>query len=311
MGIGESCYGTVSPSFVAEYFPPERRARALALYSMAIPLGSALGYVIGGFLGHHWGWRTAFLAAGLPGAALTLLAWRLKDPRGEDGPAPGPAGERGAPGLRAYAALASNRSLVTTTLAMAAMTFGMGALAVWMPTFFIRRWGLNPAQAGTLFGLVLAATGIVGSFAGGWLADWALARDSRAYFLVSGIGLLLAFPLGAASLAAESLPLSIAAIALAEVCAFLNMGPLNAAIVSVVPARLRSMAFAANIFIIHALGDAASPALVGLASDRWGLKSALIAATAALGLAGLLCLWGMRTYDADAGLIIEEERARA
>jgi predicted MFS family arabinose efflux permease len=297
VGIGESCYGAISPSFVAERFPAERRSRVLALFSMAIPVGSALGYIAGGAIGEAFGWRKAFFIVGLPGLLLTWLAWRLKDP------AAAPQGAGAPTALSSYLRLFNIRSFALVTLAGAAMTFALGGFAVWMPSFFHRQWGMGVGQAGTVFGGVTVVSGILGSLCGGWLSDWALRFNSRAYFLVSGLGLLAGMPLAAGAIASASLPLSIACLFLAEFFLFLNMGPLNAVIVSVTDLRERSMAFAANIFVIHALGDAVSPALIGLASDRYGLKAALLGACLALGAAGGLCLWGMSYYDRDAALI--------
>lgn len=296
VGVGESCYGAVSPSFVAEHFPPERRARVLALFSMAIPVGSALGYIAGGALGERLGWRGAFFWLGAPGLVLAYLCTRLSEPPGarqaRAAAPPAPAS--------AYLSLFKIRSFAFCTLAGAAMTFGLGGLAVWMPSFFHREWGMTVTKAGTLFGAVTVVSGILGSLAGGWLADFALKRTTKAYFLVSGLGLALGMPFAMLALGAKSLNLALAALFIAETLLFLNMGPLNAVIVSVTPLPERSMAFAANIFVIHALGDAASPAIIGALSDRFGLRAALGLNCLALGAAGLLCFLGMKTYDRDA-----------
>lgn len=296
VGVGESCYGAVSPSFVAEHYPAERRARVLALFSMAIPVGSALGYVAGGALGERYGWRGAFFFVGVPGLILAALASRLPEP-------PGAADARAkepAPRFANYLSLFRVRSFTYSTLAGAAMTFGLGGLAVWMPTFFHREFGMSVGKAGTLFGALTVAGGFVGSIAGGWLADRVLKKTSKAYFLVSGFGLLLGMPFALLALKASTLNGAIAALLIAEALLFLNMGPLNAVIVAVTPLSERSMAFAANIFVIHALGDAASPAIIGALSDRFGLRPALMVASAALGVAGALCFLGTRGYDADA-----------
>lgn len=291
VGVGEACYGSVAPPFVAEHFPKERRGGALAVFSMAIPVGSALGYVLGGWIGQHWGWRSAFAAAGLPGLALAVLAARLKDPRRD---APGPR-----PGAGRYLALYANRSYLACTLAMTAMTFALGGLAVWMPTFLTRTWGLDVARAGLVFGALTVVSGLVGSLLGGWLGDRLLAYTGKAYFLVSGVGLLLALPFGVWALRADSYPLALALLLVTETLAFLNMGPLNAAIVWVTEAPVRSMAFAANIFVIHALGDAVSPFLIGKASDAWGLGPALTWTMGALAAAGAVCFWGARHIEED------------
>ncbi|MDE2236953.1 MAG: MFS transporter, partial [Elusimicrobia bacterium] len=122
---------------------------------------------------------------------------------------------------------------------------------------------------------------------------------SRSYFIVSGAGLLTGMPLAMAALKAASLPATLALLLAAEFFLFLNMGPLNAVIVEVTPAGQHSMAFAANILVIHALGDAASPWIIGAWSDRLGLRPALLLGSLALGLAGTLCFWGTRYYDQD------------
>lgn len=295
VGIGESCYGTISPSFVEEHFPPERRGRVLGLFSMAIPVGSALGFVAGGVIGQRLGWRPAFFIVGLPGLALAALALRLRDPRSLDElprvrtPSP----------VRDYMKLFKIPSFAFVTLAGAAMTFSLGGLAVWMPTYYVREWGLSLARAGSVFGAITVVSGFIGSLAGGWLSDKLARYDSRAYFLVSGLGMLIGMPLAALALLTPEPNLSFAALFTAECFIFLNMGPLNAVIVSVTPTSARSMAFAANIFVIHALGDAVSPTLIGLISDRLGLKLALMGSLGGLGTAGLLCLEGMRHYNAD------------
>jgi predicted MFS family arabinose efflux permease len=296
VGIGESCYGSVAPPFLAEHFPKERRGGVLAVFSMAIPVGSALGYVLGGWLGLRFGWRAAFFLLGLPGLLLSTLAWGLRDPRGE-GPVEKP------PTLRDYAGLYRNHSYLASTLSMASMTFCLGALAVWMPSFFNRCWGMDVARAGLVFGGLTVAGGLAGSLLGGWLGDRLMRVTGKSYFLVSAAGFLLAVPFGAFALTTSSLPWALAAFFVTEVLAFLNMGPLNGVIVSVTPEPVRSMAFAANIFVIHALGDALSPAVVGKASDLWGLRPALICSLAFLAAAGALSLWGARHVEADSGRI--------
>lgn len=296
VGIGESCYGAISPSFVAEHYPPEKRGSVLALFSMAIPVGSALGYIVGGNVGELWGWRKAFLLVGIPGLILAALTSRLKEPRLTVESVPHSA-------FFSYRELFKIPSFTFVTLAGAAMTFSLGGFAVWMPSFFHRAWGMNLAQAGTIFGGITVVSGFLGSLLGGWLADWGLKHTSKAHFLVSGAGLLLGFPLAVATLLVKDYRLAVAFLFCAEFFLFLNMGPLNAIIVAVTALKSRSMAFAANIFVLHALGDAISPAIIGAASDRFGLGPALIGASAALALAGSFCLWGMRYYDSDAARI--------
>lgn len=290
VGVGEACYGAISPSFVAERFPPATRGRALAVFSMAIPVGSALGYAGGGLVGDAFGWRTAFWMVGLPGLLLAALCTLLPDD------APHKDTPSAAAGYREVWRIPSFRRI---TFAGAAMTFALGGFAVWMPTFFHRTYLLSVGRAGTLFGALTVLGGLAGSLLGGWLADALRPRFPDADLLVSGAGLLAGMPLAAAAIMTANLHVSIAALFLAETLLFLNMGPLNSAIVSVTRLETRSMAFAANILVIHLLGDAASPSLIGWGSDLFGLNRALLAACAALGAGGLFCLAARADFAAD------------
>lgn len=291
VGIGEACYGAISPAFVAERFPTAKRGTAMAVFSLAIPVGSALGYAGGGKLGEVLGWRHAFWVVGLPGLVLAGLCLLLpSDPPREAPPSP----------LEGYREVWRVPSFRLITYAGAGMTFALGGFAVWMPTYFHRYWGLSVGQAGLLFGGVTVAGGLVGSLLGGWLSDRLRRSDRTADLLVSGWGLLLGMPLAAAAITAPSLPASIACLFLAETMLFLNMGPLNAAIVSVTRLEERSMAFAANIFVIHLLGDAASPTMIGWGSDHFGLTNALLGSCLALGVGGWTCLRARAGFGADA-----------
>ncbi|MBI5209022.1 MAG: MFS transporter [Elusimicrobia bacterium] len=320
VGIGEACYGSLSPSFIAERFRADQRARVLGFFSMAIPVGSALGYVFGGQLGQRFGWRAAFFIVGAPGllaAALTLL---LRDPRTDPGAAGGSplaaapraanALPEGAPGARPlglpaqaapawadYAALFKNKVFIADTLAGAAMTFAVGGLAAWMPSYFVRSWHMSVGDAGLWFGGVTVAAGTLGSLAGGWLGDWALRRTKKAYFLVTGAGFVLSIPFGVAMLSAPDRGTAFACLFAAEFLIFMNNGPLNALLVDCTPVSIRSMAFAANIFFIHAFGDALSPALIGYVSDLSSLKTGILMTVGALFVAGLFCFWGTRYMD--------------
>lgn len=290
VGVGEACYGAISPSFIAERFPAESRGRALALFSMAIPVGSALGYAGGGLIGKELGWRAAFWIVGLPGLLMAALCLLLpKDP-------PRAMPSAGA-GYREVWSVPCFRGI---TYAGAAMTFALGGFAVWIPTFYHRNFALDVGQAGTVFGAVTVLSGILGSLAGGWLADAVRRRAPDADLLVSGAGLLAGMPLACAAVLMPTLWTSVGALFLAETLLFLNMGPLNSAIASVTRLETRSMAFAANIFVIHLLGDAASPMIIGWFSDRIGLTNALLASCLALGLGGWFCLRARADFGPDA-----------
>ncbi len=300
VGIGEASYGSVAPAMLSDAFEPAHRGRALAIFSMAIPVGSALGYLLGGLLERAVGWRVAFFLVGVPGAWLAVTVGRLSDParRGNDpsAPAPRPAGAR----LADYLELLTTKSYLLNCLAMTGMTFAVGGLAAWVPTYLVRVRGMELAEANLVFGLLTLVSGVGGTMAGGWLGDRLLTRVPSAYFLVSGAGLALAVPCGAAVILLGDRAWVLAAIFLAEVFIFLNTGPLNAIVANVSRSEVRATAYAVNIFVIHALGDAISPTIVGMVSDRAGLSTAFWVAPGALALAALFCFWGMRTYAADA-----------
>jgi MFS family permease len=299
VGIGEASFGTVSPGLLADYFPRERRGRILSYFYLAIPVGSALGYLLGGLIGQHLGWKTAFLLVGLPGIILVLPVWFLNEPaRGAMAASPAPEAVE-----RNYAALFTNRSFVTNTLAMAAMTFALGGLAQWLPTFLYRMHNLDVAKANTLFGGITVLAGITGTLAGGWLGDRCQTRTPKGYLLVSGWGFLLGTPVAAYAILTPSLTSCLAATFCAEFFLFLNTGPLNTVIVNVTPHAIRAMAFAVNIFFIHALGDAVSPTLLGWLSDRWGLRNALLVTPAAIALAAGFCFLCTRFITADTSRI--------
>jgi MFS family permease len=287
VGVGEASFGTVSPGLIADFFPKERRGRVLAWFYVAIPVGSALGYLLGGVLGQRYGWHAAFLLVGVPGLLLAIpIALLRTPPRGGDDASPRAPKGKVSPG---YAALFRNRSFVCNTLAMAAMTFAIGGLAQWLPSFLNRTHSLDVAKANTMFGATTVLAGILGTMAGGWLGDRWQKRSGKGYLLISGWGFLLGTPFAAWAILAPGLPSCMTAIFIAEFFLFLNTGPLNTVIINVTNPAVRAMAFAVNIFFIHALGDAVSPSILGWLSDQWGLRSALLITPLVMVLAGLFC----------------------
>jgi MFS family permease len=302
VGIGEAAYATISPALLADYFPPARRGRIFAIFYMAIPVGAALGYVVGGVVSQAWGWRAAFFVAGLPGLLLALSVLRLPDPpRGamETGagtsaqPLSVHAAER--PGvvqalrrtLRLYLQLARQASYALTVLGYAAYTFAVGGLAFWMPTFLERVRAVPVAQATTGFGAIVVVTGFLGTFFGGWLADYCLRYTRQAYLWVSGLATLVALPLAVASLASPSPYVFYPALVGAELLLFMSTGPINSVIVSIVNPVHRASAVALSVLAIHVLGDVISPPLIGSLSDRSSLGEAVLLVPIAVAVCGL------------------------
>ncbi|MDA8132700.1 MAG: MFS transporter [Elusimicrobia bacterium] len=292
VGVGEAGYGTVSPSFLAEWFPEARRARVMALYALAIPAGSAVGYLLGGYLGQRFGWREAFYIVAVPGLLLGLASLALKE-------TPEKTSRAVHVPLSGYKALFANRTFMLVCLAQSIGTFTVGGLAAWMPSYFVRTFGVSVARAGFLFGAVTVAAGLAGNFAGGWAADWLRPRTRRAYFVVGYASFFLSVPFGAAAILSGDLRSCLALMFLAEFFIFAYSGPYHAAIVETVPSGMRSMAFAVDIFIIHALGDAVSPFLLGLVSDAAGLPLAVFLAMLYLVLGGVVSIAAGEAYKKD------------
>src|SRR5437868_12346016 len=217
VGIGEATFVTIAPAFLAEMFSEERRGRILALFYMAIPVGTALGYVVGGELGRY-GWRTPFYVAGGPGLLLALGLLFIPEPVRGNADRVRETPERGT--LRG---LAHNGAFWTATLGMAMMTFALGGLSVWMPTFLSRIRGYPLARASELFGVMTAFNGIVATLLGGWLGDRLLRRTAGAYYLVSGVSMAIGLPAMLVGLYSHG-SLMLPAIFVAEFLLLLNTG---------------------------------------------------------------------------------------
>jgi predicted MFS family arabinose efflux permease len=286
-GVGEASYVVVTPSLVSDYYPPARRGRALAIFYAAIPVGSALGYVLGGAINARFGWQWAFFLAGLPGAALAVILFMLRDPpRGAMDAAASP----GSP--PSLGALRRIPSFLFNTAGQIIYTFVIGGLAVWMPTYFVRVRHLPLASADLMFGGVLAAAGLVGTLIGGRFGDRLAARHASGHFLLSGVSLILSVPFAVVAVTAPQPAIFWPSMFVALTLMFLNTGPLNAAMANVLPAQLRGWGFAMNTMAIHLLGDASSPTLIGVASDRMGLALPVLVTVTLPALAGLVLLAG-------------------
>ncbi len=288
VGIGEATFVTIAPSFLADLFPEQKRGSVLAIFYINIGLGTALGYMLGGYMGERWGWRSPFLVAGIPGFLLALALMSLPEPpRGqqdtlEETP------ERGT-----LAGLARNPAYWTATLGMAMVTFALGGLQVWMPTFLSRMRHVPLDRANLIFGGLTAFNAIVATLLGGWLGDRMLRRSPGAYYLVSAVTLALGIPAMAVAILNGGRGM-FPAIFAAEFLLFLNTGPLNAAVVNSVGAHIRATAIAVNLFTIHLLGDAFSPTLIGYSADRSNLQTGFLAAIVAVALAAAVLFYGTR-----------------
>jgi len=292
VGVGEAAYGTIAPALLADFFPLQRRGRVMAVFFMAIPVGSAAGLILGGLVDQHYGWRAAFWIAGAPGLILSLLVLGVKDP---------PRGVSDHPVLSiggTYRDLLKNQRYILAALGYGAYTFALGGLGYWMPAFLERVRGMSRSEATVTFGAITVATGFVGTFIGGWLGDRFLKRTKQSYLWVSGIATLLAAPATYVALSSPNKPVYISAIVLAEVLIFMCTGPINSAIVSLVAPNERATAMGLAVFVMHLVGDIPSPPLIGFLSDRSTLEQAFLLVPVAVALAGVIWVVAARLRDA-------------
>jgi predicted MFS family arabinose efflux permease len=288
VGIGEATFVVFSPAFISDLFPEHQRGRALSIFYLAIPVGTAFGYIIGGKLGEAHGWRMPFLICALPGVLLALGVIALREPRRGASDHIADNQERGT-----ILGLFRNKAYWTVSLGMAMMTFAVGGLQVWMPTFLTRVRGVPLGDANTVFGGLTVVSGTCATLLGGWLGDRLLKRTKAAYQLISAIGMLLSIPAMMVALFVAG-PVMYPAIFAGEFLILLNTAPLNAALVNSVSARIRATAVAVNVFTIHLLGDAFSPTLIGAISDKTNLQTGFLAAVVAAGLSAAVLFYGMR-----------------
>jgi predicted MFS family arabinose efflux permease len=299
VGVGEAAYASLGPAMLADGFPESDRAKTFTWFYLAIPVGSAFGYGLGGLVAGSWGWRASFLVAGLPGLAFALwMAFQADPERGamdtarDDG--------AGAPYLQQLKHIFLNRIWLACTASYVAYTFAMGGLSTWGPTLLQRRFTVSTAQAGLVFGGLAVVTGILGTFLGGWLTDRWQKRWPDAGIGISGLTLLAAAPLVALALGTRNLNVTYLMFFLAMFLLFINTSPVNALTVSSLPASVRATGIALNVLLIHLFGDAISPELVGRRADALhavglsggdALARALVLVLPAILLSGLALWW--------------------
>jgi MFS family permease len=290
VGIGEATFGIFAPAVLSDFYPERDRNRILSIFYVAIPVGAALGYLAGGQIGPHWGWRAPFFVCALPGFLIAALyaLWGTEPKRGSCDRVR-PAADHGT----AFG-LVRNPAFLTATFGLAMLTFAMGGISSWVPTFLERFAGLSLGRATMAVGAITVVDGIAGTLVGGWLAQRWLRTNYRALYLLSFWSVALTLPCGALVFfgpAAWAIP----ALFAAEFFLFLNTGPLNAAIVNSVSAPVRATAIACNLFIIHCFGDTFSPQIIGAISDQaHSLRLALGVTLIALIVSGIILRAGAR-----------------
>jgi MFS family permease len=307
VGIGEAGGTPPSHALISDYFPPSRRATALGVFSLGVPLGTMLGYSAGGWLGEHFGWRTAFLWMGLPGVALALLVrFTVREPRHGQFDPPRPAGASRATTrdvLRHLFGLASFRWLVPGVCLASFSGYGF---AIWKPVFLMRVHDFSMSQAGLWVGLLSGATGFLSTLAGGFVADWLARRDPAWALRLCAFSILAALPFQLAFLLYPDPMVALALFIPGGLVGGMWPPPSYAATQNLVPPHMRALASAILLFFLNLIGLGAGPFAVGWLSDvfapsfgkesvRWALVIPL-----ALNVLGAFAYWqASRSYAAE------------
>lgn len=288
VGIGEATFVAISPAFLSDLYSEDHRGRVMGFFYLATPVGTALGYLIGGFLGSRYGWRAPFLVSAIPGLLLAFAVAALPEPVRGASDHLSESAERSS-----ISGLFHNKAFWTVTLGSAMLTFALGGLQVWMPTFLTRVRQVPLERSNLIFGGMTVIAGTVATVLGGWLGDRLLRRTPAGYQLLSAVGMTLSIPAMMVAIWYAGTPMY-PAIFIGEFFLLLNTAPLNAALVNSVSARIRATALAVNIFVIHLLGDAFSPTLIGYISDKSNLQTGMVSMVVAVALAAAILFYGMR-----------------
>lgn len=268
VGVGEAAYATIAPSLISDYYPPGRRNRMLTIFYVAIPVGAALGFTLGGLIGNAYGWRVALLVVGLPGLVAAGLALLIKEPvRGANDPVPVVSVPSWPAALKV---LRRTSPYLFAVAGYVAVTWAGGGMADWFATFLVRHRGMDLSAAAGLTGAATVVGGLAGTLSGGLLADWLKGRTKSPYFALSCLTMIPAAGFALLALTAGSGLVIGVAILLAQFFMWCYNGPINAIIVNSVPAAMRARAVSMSILSIHLLGDAISPTIIGEISDRTG-----------------------------------------
>jgi MFS family permease len=295
VGLGEASYSSLAPTILDDLASPARKGRVLAVFLAAIPIGSALGFVIGGQLDAHYGWRSAFFIAGGPGLLLALACpFMLEPPRSHDRRTLPPIGHT----LRE---LARSPRYVWAVLGAIPQTAVLGCFGSWAPHYLERRFHMRTADADGIFGIVIVVTGFVGSFLGGAWYDAAKRGrpdEMKVGMEVCRTSALVAAPLTLACLLAGTPTLFFTFSALAQIAIWASLSPFNAVLLGAVPSAMRATGIALSIFATHAFGDLPAIPLVGLLSDRIGdLPRAMMSLPAAMVVSAMAWMVGARVTE--------------
>lgn len=270
VGVGEAGSNPPSHSMISDLFPPDERATAMGIFAAGANLGVLIGFPVGGWLNQLYGWRTAFLAVGMPGLVLAVIvAFTVREP--ERGMADHLAGKTArAPSLWAVCAyMLNSRALVLVLLAGTTATFVAYAAVAWLPAYLLRTFDVQSGFVGTALSIMMGGVGAAGTFSGGLIADRLAKRDPRWRVWFASVALLFGLPFLIAMLFAEDFRVAIALYAIPAFVGIIYLGPTFALVQGLVPVHMRSVAASINLFIGNLIGLGLGPLTVGILSDLY------------------------------------------
>lgn len=292
VGLGEASFGAIGPAVISDAYSPKRRNTAMTIFYLAIPIGAALGFTLGGLIASTLGWREAFYITGLPGIFLALLLFLVKEPKRGESEYEEYKSKKASIGD--MLSLFKNKQYMLAISGYIAYTFSMGALSFWGPTFLSRVHKMTVEESSLFFGPTLILGGIIGTLIGGSLATRWRKKSAGGYSKLLAVSVFLAVPFTIFGFVTDSAAYCMISIAFALIFLFQSSGPINTVLVETVTPAIRSSAMAIAIFCIHAFGDLWSPELVGRISDYSNdLRIGMLILPGAFLLAAIFWAWLM------------------
>jgi len=308
VGVGEAGGSPPAHSLISDYFPPEKRATALAVFSLGVPFGILVGFMAGGWLDQTLGWRNAFAVVGAPGLLLAAIALR-EPPRGHSeglvhgsGPAPS--------AREVIAFLWRAKSFRHSSFAGGLYSFVGYSVVNWTPSFLVRSHGMSTARIGFWLAMIVGVGGGIGNYLGGTLADRWQAREPRARVYLPALAVAASFPFGFVIYTTSNTTLALALLVIPTALGLMYQAPTFAVTQSLATPRMRATAAAVLLFVLNIVGLSLGPAVTGALSDALAPRYGADSLRWALLIVSTLFVWSAIHFYL-AGRTLEADVARA
>ncbi|MXO66442.1 spinster family MFS transporter [Altericroceibacterium endophyticum] len=275
LGMAGGSAGTEAPphSMISDMYPPEKRASAMSLFMLGVPIAAFIGSAAGGTVAAAYGWRATFYVIGGMGMIVSFISFLfIREPaRGEVAAKATPQSEalsENNPGIKTvFKVMVGDRCMRHILLGVSIISLGAFGMNTFLPAFFSRNYGLGVGEAGTLFGLLTGIASAVGTIAGGYGSEWLARRDPRWLIAVPGLGAVIGAPIFITGLMQNSLPLAFGLMLTGSLFFYMAMGPAIAALHALLDSRSRATGSAIFLLIMHLTGQGLGPPIAGIVSD--------------------------------------------